>query len=81
MADKNKDNKELSFGKQMTSLLIVKDMRSKPKEILKGVAFLAFVCFFLFAALGRGCQEKNKLEEQQESRVSQSVTLAETWQG
>lgn len=75
MADGKKEPKELSFGKQMTSLLIVKDMRSKPKEILKGVAFLAFVCFFLFAALSRGCQDK----ELQEKKISARPTATQTW--
>ncbi|AMK09606.1 hypothetical protein EDC59_113123 [Pseudodesulfovibrio indicus] len=45
----------MSYGKLMTSLLIPKDSRTNPKRILSGIAFLAFVCFFLFGTLSRGC--------------------------
>ncbi len=48
----------MSYGKIMTSLLIPKDSRSNPKRILSGIAFLAFVGFFLFAALSRSCQRE-----------------------
>lgn len=79
MADK-KDKKthpsELPFGKQMTSLLIVKDMRSKPKEILKGVAFIGFICFFLFTFLSRGCQQEAQ-KQQEENRISQRVVTTD----
>jgi len=78
MADK-KDKRhpsELPFGKQMTSLLIVKDMRSKPKEVLKGVAFIGFICFFLFAFLSRGCQQE--VQQQEENRISQHAVPAGT---
>lgn len=72
MADKKKteEPKELSFGKQMTSLLIVKDVRSNKKEVLKGVAFIGFVCFFLFTFMFRGCQ-RDTMQQQEENRVSQ----------
>jgi hypothetical protein len=46
----------MSYGKIMTSLLIPKDSRSNPKRILGGIAFLAFVCFFVFGTMYRGCE-------------------------
>lgn len=76
MSDRKDDTKpgssapnELPFGKQMTSLLIVKNMRSKPKEVLKGLAFIGFICFFLFTFLSRGCQ-RDATQQQEEQRVS-----------
>ncbi|QJB56497.1 hypothetical protein [Pseudodesulfovibrio sp. zrk46] len=61
----------MSFGKIMTSMLIPKDSRTNPKRILSGIAFLAFVCFFLLSAFSRGCQQdaQKKMEEQRESRL------------
>jgi len=62
MAEKKKEKRGeingMSYGKIMTSLLIPKDSRSNPKRILSGIAFLAFVGFFLFAALSRSCQRE-----------------------
>lgn len=49
----------MSYGKIMTSLLIPKDSRTNPRRILSGVAFLAFVCFFVFGTLYRGCAQEN----------------------
>lgn len=60
----------MSYGKIMTSLLIPKDSRSNPKRILSGIAFLAFVCFFLVSAFGRSCQ-REALQKQEEQRTSQ----------
>lgn len=65
----------MSYGKIMTSLLIPKDSRNNPKRILSGIAFLAFICFFLFAALGRGCQQEQTTPETK--TVSQSATFPE----
>jgi hypothetical protein len=45
----------MSYGKIMTSLLIPKDARTNPRRILSGIAFLAFVCFFVFGTMYRGC--------------------------
>jgi hypothetical protein len=55
MTRKNND-KEPSYGKIMTSLLIPKDSRTNPRRILSGIAFIAVVVVFLFAALSRSCQ-------------------------
>lgn len=63
MPEEKKDPQELSFGKQMTSLLIVKNMRSNPKEVLKGVAFIAFICFFLFSFMAKGCMQEAEQPE------------------
>ncbi|MGE4424671.1 MAG: hypothetical protein AB7D39_20385 [Pseudodesulfovibrio sp.] len=49
----------MSYGKIMTSLLIPKDSRTNPRRILSGVAFLAFVCFFVFGTMYRGCTSQN----------------------
>ncbi len=49
----------MSYGKIMTSLLIPKDSRTNPRRILGGIAFLAFICLFLFAGLSRGCRMEN----------------------
>ncbi|WP_129586527.1 hypothetical protein [Pseudodesulfovibrio hydrargyri] len=49
----------MSYGKIMTSLLIPKDARTSPRRILSGIAFLAFVCFFVFGTLYRGCANQN----------------------
>nr|WP_321512969.1 hypothetical protein [uncultured Pseudodesulfovibrio sp.] len=79
MSDKKKEKRGeingMSYGKIMTSLLIPKDSRSNPKRILSGIAFLAFVCFFLFAALGKGCQ-RDILQQQEEQQISQQTTAA-----
>ncbi|CCH49828.1 conserved protein of unknown function [Pseudodesulfovibrio piezophilus C1TLV30] len=62
MSDRKQQEKRseingMSYGQIMTSLLLPKNSRSNPRRILSGIAFLAFVCFFLIAALGRGCQQ------------------------
>ncbi|WP_319541009.1 hypothetical protein [uncultured Pseudodesulfovibrio sp.] len=79
MSDKKNEKRGeingMSYGKIMTSLLIPKDSRSNPKRILSGIAFLAFVCFFLFAALGKGCQ-RDILQQQEEQQISQQTTAA-----
>jgi len=82
MADKEEKKGEIngmSYGKIMTSLLIPKDSRSNPKRIISGVAFLAFVCFFLFAAMGKGCQ-REAIQKQEEGRVSYKITISDTLQ-
>lgn len=66
MTRKKEDPTELSFGKTMTNLLIPKNIRSTPKEVLKGVAFIAFICFFLFTFLARGCQRDAAIEQEQQ---------------
>ncbi|BCS89399.1 hypothetical protein [Pseudodesulfovibrio sediminis] len=60
----------MSYGKIMTSLLIPKNARSDPKRILSGIAFLVFICFFLFAALSKGCQRETLKDQQQEQSRS-----------
>lgn len=72
-AGKQLENMETSFGKTMTSLLIVKNMRSNPKEVLKGVAFIGFICFFLFSFMARGCQ-RDAGDQQPEIRESSLTT-------
>ncbi|SOB58388.1 protein of unknown function [Pseudodesulfovibrio profundus] len=76
MADPKKEKRGdingMSFGRIMTSLLIPKDSRSNPKRIISGIAFLAFICFFLLSALGRGCQRETEVQ-QPEQRISQST--------
>ena len=62
--DGNKDGKRgeingMSYGKIMTSLLIPKDARTNPRRILSGIAFLAFVCFFVFGTMYRSCSSQN----------------------
>ena len=64
----------MSYGKIMTSLLIPKDSRSNPKRILSGIAFLAFVCFFLFGALSKGCQ-RDANAPQEEPRTSSHLVI------
>lgn len=64
----------MSYGKIMTSLLIPKDSRSNPKRILSGIAFLAFVCFFLFGALSKGCQRDNNEQQSPEPTNHYSIT-------
>ncbi|QGY39072.1 hypothetical protein GM415_02660 [Pseudodesulfovibrio cashew] len=64
-----RESGEMSYGRIMTSLLIPKDSRTNPKRILSGIAFLAFVCFFLFAAMGKSCQ-RTDAPAQDEQRVS-----------
>ncbi len=46
----------MSYGKIMTSMLIPKDSRTNPRRIISGLAFVAFIAFFVFSAMGRGCQ-------------------------
>jgi len=79
MADKKDERRGdingMSYGKLMTSLLIPKDSRNNPKRILSGIAFLAFICFFVFAALGRGCQKEQPAPETK--TTSQSVIIRE----
>ncbi len=67
----------MSYGKIMTSMLIPKDARSNPKRIISGIAFLAFVCFFLFAAMGKGCQREAQIQ-QEENRSSSLSTVIES---
>jgi len=78
VSDKKKEKRGeingMSYGKIMTSLLIPKDSRSNPKRILSGIAFLAFVCFFLFAALSKGCQ-RDAVQQQEEQHISQHITV------
>jgi hypothetical protein len=50
----------MSYGKIMTSLLIPKDARTSPRRILSGIAFLAFVCFFVFGTMYRSCASRNE---------------------
>jgi len=50
----------MSYGKIMTSLLIPKDARTNPRRILSGIAFLAFVCFFVFGTMYRGCNRQGE---------------------
>ncbi|MEZ7197866.1 hypothetical protein [Pseudodesulfovibrio karagichevae] len=62
--DENQNEKRgeingMSYGKIMTSLLIPKDSRTSPRRVLSGVAFLAFVCFFVFGTMYRGCANRN----------------------
>jgi len=76
MHEKKGEINGMTFGKIMTSLLIPKDSRSNPKRILSGFAFLGFICFFLFAALGRGCQE-DSIKKQEENRTSQIIIVKE----
>ena len=81
MAEKKEKRGEIngmSYGKIMTSLLIPKDSRTNPKRILSGIAFLAFVCIFLFSALSRGCQQEAGQEEQ---LSSQAHSITDTWRG
>jgi len=80
MTDQNKEEKKgeingMSYGKIMTSLLIPKDSRSNPKRILSGIAFLAFVCFFLFGALSKGCLREAEKQQQQESISSSHIII------
>jgi hypothetical protein len=49
----------MSYGKLMTSLLIPKDARTNPRRVLSGVAFLAFVCFFVFGTMYRSCARRD----------------------
>lgn len=64
----------MSYGKTMTSLLIPKDSRSNPKRILSGIAFIAFVSFFLFGALSRSCH-RDAVQQQQEKQPSSIYTI------
>ncbi|NDV20751.1 hypothetical protein GO013_15180 [Pseudodesulfovibrio sp. JC047] len=80
MSTKKKDARGeingMSYGKIMTSLLIPKDARNNPKRVLSGIAFLAFVCFFLFAAFSRGCHRDAM--EHQEKNVSHHTVIIST---
>jgi len=67
----------MSYGKIMTSLLIPKDSRSNPKRILSGIAFIAFISFFLIGALTRSC-DKDAVQELENNRTSQHSTLTES---
>lgn len=67
MNDQKDDNKEPSYGKIMTDMLIPKGSYSNPRRILSGIAFISLVVFFLFAALNRSCQR----DMPQEKQVSQ----------
>ncbi|MCJ2166259.1 hypothetical protein DWB63_16925 [Pseudodesulfovibrio sp. S3] len=71
MTDKKEEKRGeiqgMSYGKLMTSLLIPKDSRTNPKRILSGIAFLVFICFFLFAALPRSCERDDVQQEPQQS--------------
>ncbi len=62
MNDQKDDNKEPSYGKIMTDMLIPKGSHSNPRRILSGIAFISLVAFFLFAALNRGCQRDTPQE-------------------
>ncbi len=73
MKKTNKD-KEPSYGKIMTGLLIPKGSHSNPRRILSGIAFIALVAFFLFAALNRSCQRDARQAEQ----VSLDSTIPHT---
>lgn len=81
MSDKKEEKRGeingMSFGKIMTSMLIPKDSRSNPKRIISGIAFLAFVCFFLFAAMGKGCQREAQ-QKLDESRSSYHQTISDS---
>lgn len=50
------DGKEPSYGRIMTSLLIPRDLRSNPRRVISGIAFIAIIVAFLFASMGRSCQ-------------------------
>jgi hypothetical protein len=52
-----KDGKEPSYGRIMTSLLIPRDLRSNPRRVISGIAFIAIIVAFLFASMGRSCQQ------------------------
>ncbi len=67
----------MTFGKIMTSMLIPKDSRSNPKRIISGIAFLAFVCFFLFAAMGKGCQREAQ-KQLDENRSSYNLIVPDS---
>lgn len=71
--DKRGEINGMSFGKIMTSMLIPKNIRSTPKETLKGLAFIGFICFFLFTFLSRGCQRDAEMQEEPRSSQSQLV--------
>jgi len=69
----------MSYGKIMTSMLIPKDSRTNPKRVLGGIAFLAFVCLFLFSALSRSCRQD--AGQQEEQRTGRAPAVTETRQG
>lgn len=64
--------KEPSYGRIMTTLLIPKDLRSNPRRVVSGIAFIALIVVFLFAALSRSCQPDQPIESQtgQQSRAA-----------
>jgi hypothetical protein len=72
MMTRKNDDKEPSYGKIMTNLLIPKDSRTNPRRILSGIAFITVVVVFLFAALSRSCQ-RDAAEEPARSAVSTRV--------
>ena len=74
MSNQKDENKEPSYGKIMTDMLIPKGSYSNPRRILSGIAFMSLVVFFLFAALNRSCQK----DELQEEQVTPQSTLSET---
>ncbi|MGL1861112.1 MAG: hypothetical protein OCC46_01150 [Pseudodesulfovibrio sp.] len=84
MSEKNEEPKDekrgeingMSYGKIMTSLLIPKDSRTNPKRILSGIAFIAFVVFFLLAAMGKGCQ-RDAADQQKSEPVSDNTLIIE----
>jgi hypothetical protein len=80
MAEKKEEKRGeingMSYGKIMTSMLIPKDSRTNPKRILGGIAFIAFVCLFLFSALSRSCRQEQPQEEQ---RTGQAPAVTEIW--
>lgn len=68
------EGKEPSYGRIMTSLLIPKDLRSNPRRLVSGIAFIALIVVFLFAALSRSCQPVSDQPVQQ-SRVAVDVRV------
>jgi hypothetical protein len=72
-----KEGKEPSYGRIMTNLLIPRDLRSNPRRVVSGIAFIALIVVFLFAALSRSCQPAQPLDSQpgQQSRVAVDVRV------
>lgn len=65
--------KEPSYGRIMTTLLIPKDLRSNPRRVVSGIAFIALIVFFLFAALSRSCQPAQPTDSQPGQQSSAAV--------